>query len=197
MNSPDLIKKFITPLLLLLFTCSITFAQTNYSIKNNIRVSVSGTSSLHDWVMQSSKGTGTATFTFNTDGSIKSFATLSFTIATDNLKSDNSGLDKAAYKALKKDANSNISFVAATGTVSTTNGGNYIINCAGKLTIAGATKDIALSTTLKLNTDKSITVSGSKVINMKDFGIDPPTAMLGMIKAGKEVIIQFEVTLQK
>lgn len=170
-----------------------SFAQVKYHAKEKVNLSVSGTSSMHDWDMKSSKGESNVTFTMNAAGQITGLSFLSFVTPAKELKSDRSGLDKNAYKALKTNQSPIIAFNLTSATV-TPDGS---IKCQGKLTIAGVTKDTDLIATSRINPDNSITVKGSRKISMQQFDIDPPTFMMGAVKTGNEVTISFDITYTK
>jgi hypothetical protein len=176
-------------LLILLFAIPAT-AQTNYTA-SGVNIKVSGTSNLHDWDVKSSTATVSATITVNPAGTITALSALSFTTPVDALKSEHSGMDKNTYKALKKDANPTISFLLKTATVT----GNTI-KCRGVLTIAGKGVETDVLVSYKVNADKTITVTGTKTINMLDYGVEPPTALLGTIKTGKDVVLSFTITIK-
>jgi len=110
-------KKIIKQCLMLLFFCTMGFGyvlhsqspyQINQSKENNMKLS--GTSTLHNWVMSSGIFTGDAQFDFEQekDSALKSIKSLTFSILVLNLKSDKKGLDKNAYKALKETQYKNI-----------------------------------------------------------------------------------------
>lgn len=172
-------------------------AQAKYSAKDNMSLIVSGTSTLHDWDMKSSKGDCAAAFATNASGALTSLTSLQFSTRTEFLKSDKSAMDKNAYKALKADANPVITFTANSGSVSGSEAAGYQIKSTGKLTIAGATRDEEVVAFCKVNPDKSITVTGSTKISMKDFGMTPPSFMMGTIKTGNDVVLKFNLTLKK
>ena len=67
------------------------------------------------------------------------------------------------------------------------------IKVFGSLSIAGVTNEIELSANYILN-DQEITISGLYPLNMRDFGIDPPTAMVGSIKTGELVELSYDIT---
>jgi hypothetical protein len=191
--------KFLKPGLLalvLMFTLG-AFAQVKYSSKNGLNLVVSGTSTLHDWDMKSSQGSFDATFTFNAAGAVTGITGLSFTTPTSALKSEKDAMDKNAYKALKTDKNPNISFTAASATVTAANATDFTVKAVGKLTIAGATLDAEIVANGKVNADKTITVTGAKKISMKEFGMTPPSFMMGTIKTGNDVTLKFDLKLTK
>lgn len=172
-------------------------AQAKYTAKDNMSLVVSGTSTLHDWDMKSAKGDCAVAFATNASGALTSLTSLQFSTRTEFLKSDKSAMDKNAYKALKAEANPVISFTASSGAVSGSEVAGYQIKSTGKLTIAGATRDEEVVAFCKVNPDKSITVTGSTKISMKDFGMTPPSFMMGTIKTGNDVVLKFNLTLKK
>jgi len=180
-------------MVLLLMTASITKAQIKFSTKDDLNLLVSGTSTLHDWDMKAAKGECVALFSFNAGGDVTALTALSVNIPAEALKSEHSGMDKNAYKALKTDKAPTISYKLASATIV----GNNTIKCSGKLTIAGATRDADIVATYKVNADKSISVSGKKNISMKEFSMEPPSFMMGTIKTGNDIVLKFDVTLRK
>jgi polyisoprenoid-binding protein YceI len=65
------------------------------------------------------------------------------------------------------------------------------------LTIAGTAKKTDLYVQGKVGGDGSLTFNGSKKLKMTDFGIKPPTALMGTMTVGDEVEIVFSVTLKQ
>lgn len=173
------------------------FAQVKYTNKNNASLTVSGTSTLHDWDMKSAHGNCEATITLNAAGALTALNGLSFSTNTAELKSGKGAMDKNAYKALKTDKNPTISYVAATSTVSLLSGTDYLVKTTGKLTIAGTTLDAEVTANCKVNADKTVTVMGSKKLSMREFGMVPPSFMMGTIKTGNDVTLKFDFTLTK
>lgn len=189
----------ITILSLLFFQAMVLtgFAQIKYTARDNVKLAVSGTSTLHDWEMTSSNGACDAFVTLAANGRIASLSNLIFVTQVGELKSGKGAMDKNAYKALKKDKYATISYIANTATVATTDGVNYSVKSTGKLTIAGTSHDVDLISSLKLNPDKTITVSGFQKIQMKNYGVEPPTFMFGAVKTGNDITIKFDLTLKK
>ncbi len=182
--------------LLLMFPVLLAFssaAQVKYHAKDDLQIVVSGTSTMHDWEMKTSKGVSDVTVTLNADGGLSGVSAMSFTVPAESLKSDHKGMDKNAYKALKTGANTSISYTLTNATINP----DGDIKCQGKLTIAGTTLDADLIATGQLNADKSISVKGSKKISMKAYNMTPPSFMLGTVKTGNDVTVHFNLTLRK
>lgn len=188
-------NKTKTTILLLLFIqlAFVSVAQVKYHAKDDLRIVVSGTSTLHDWDMKTSSGESDATVMLNAGGQLTGLTELNFSVPAKSLKSEHKSMDKNAYKALKTAEYTLISYKLTNATVQP--GG--VIKCQGKLSIAGTTMDADLIATGQVNADKSISVKGSKKISMKAFNMVPPTFMMGTVKTGDDVTVQFDLTLKK
>lgn len=172
-------------------------AQLKYTDRG-VDITVKGTSNLHDWDVKSDKGIVDATLAMGAGEKTVSFSKLSFVVNAETLKSGKSGMDKNTYKALKTDAHKNITFNLLSANAIPTDGNAYQVKAKGNLTVAGVTKPIDLIVTAKWNPgNQSLTISGVKTFKMTDFGVKPPTAVLGTIKTGDEVNITFSVNIVK
>ncbi|MEH0154645.1 YceI family protein [Limibacter armeniacum] len=178
-------------LILLFFLCApfivTSHAQSAKSLQvTQTKASVLGTSTLHDWECVSEKFDIKATGSMES-GQVKTVESLTATIPVKSLKSGKSGMDDNTYKALKESKNPNIIF-ELTSPVEVSNGQAEI---SGNLTIAGKTQPVKISSKVNGNT-----FAGSFVTKMTEFGVDPPKAMMGTIKTGDDITLQFEVTFK-
>lgn len=159
---------------------------------SNLGISIKGTSSLHDWEMKSSQGKCDVEFVLGTNDKITGIKSLKFDLDATTIKSEHKIMDNNTYKALKTKTNKNISFVLTSGSVTSSDANAYLVKAIGNLTIAGKTLKTDVAATAKYNAaDKSFTISGSKKMKMTDYGVTPPTAMLGTIKTGNDITISF------
>ena len=201
MNLLRRISVSTTMLLVLTTTTSFTLTNGNISTKfrsSNLDLSISGTSSLHDWEMKSKQGKCEVVFELGENDKITSVSGLNFSLDATTIKSEYTMMDNNTYKALKTKTNKNISFVLASGTVIQSDASSYLVKVTGNLTIAGKTQKIDLAATAKYNgADKSFTINGSKKLKMTDYGVDPPTAMFGTIKTGNDITISFSSKIIK
>jgi hypothetical protein len=171
-------------------------AQSRYA-GSSIDLTINGTSTLHDWTMKSVKADCSANFTLNNSGQIVGMDGLVFSTPATSLKSEHSGMDNNAYKALKTDKNPMIIYTVNTVAISPAEAGGVVVICKGKLNIAGTARDEDVIALCKLNPDNTISVTGTEKISMKEFSVDPPTFMMGTIKTGNEIVLSFHLTLKK
>ena len=181
--------------------CSTLHAQSNYKIsesKNN-DMRMSGTSTLHDWTTSSKNFTGDAQFAFKpgNDHLLVSIKSLNFSLAVLDLKSGESGLDKNAYKALKSNQYKHIVYKLISATVMPENDRKFLIKTVGSLTIAGVTKEIKMDVYYVVNEDSTITFTGSEKLNMTDYSVKRPTFMLGAMKTGDAITLDFTAVYGK
>jgi polyisoprenoid-binding protein YceI len=135
-------------------------------------------------------GSGAAGATFwdelQKPGGLEAF---DISITAETLKSTKDTLDKNMYKALKTQEHAQITF-----SMTRMEGAPGALKATGMLKIAGVEREV----TLPLKTVRmgdNLAVSGVLDVLMTDYGIAPPTAMLGMVKADPKITITFEVLL--
>lgn len=162
--------------LLMLFATGLMCAQA-INAKSS-KVVVSGTSPMHDWTMTSTSASFTGTAAENALTNVK------FSVAAKSLKSTKgSMMDNKAYKALLADKNPNIVFTAASLPLGKS-------NVAGKLTIAGVTKNVSVNVNVAKN-GGSYTITASESLKMSDYGMETP-GFLG-VHTGDAVTINASV----
>lgn len=174
------------------FTAMATELSKTISLKvaASSKIEIRGTSTMHDWESQATEVRGTGAFIIE-GGKITGVNNVQITVPAKSINSGKNGMDKKTHEALKAGKAPNISFQLTE--IKSVN--NCAITAAGNLTIAGVTKPVTLSANYKLNGNE-VTLTGSYKMNMSTFDIDPPTAMLGAIKTGDEITINYEILFQ-
>ena len=114
---------------------------------------------------------------------------LDVVIPAASLSSPRDGLDKNMHKALKVEEHAEITYRLR---ALVAEGGSY--KAVGLLTVAGVERE----TTLQLHVQRkgaSLAITGTTDLLMTDYGIQPPKAMLGMLKTDPKVQIRIELEL--
>lgn len=177
----------ITLILFAFFAFALTAsAQEFQSNQAESTMKVTGTSTLHDWEIN------VESFTAKAMLKGEALENASFVAVVKSMKSGTSSMDDNTYEALKEEDHPRISFKSSSIT-----GTEGKLTIKGNLTIAGVTKPITISSTLEKWAEKSLTVKGKYTFNMSEYGIEPPKAMLGTIRTGDEITIQFKLVLYK
>jgi hypothetical protein len=164
----------------------------------NADIKVLGTSNLHSWTMEDKDVTCTARFTYAAGKTVPaSLATFTFAFPVHSLTSGKSGMDSKAYDAMKAKTETNITFAATTNTVTPGTGDSFQVKSDGNLTIAGVTKPVVLLAACTVKTDGSVSCTGSSTLLMSDYQIKPPTYMLGALRTGNKLTIDFSMLVNK
>jgi hypothetical protein len=104
-------------------------------------------------------------------------------------------MDKKTHKALKSEEYPKIIFTLKAPQELTLVNGSYSGVVKGELYMAGFRRDIdlKLSGTLENNI---LSLNGEKSLLMTDYKMDPPTALMGTVKTGNEVVIHYAIKLK-
>jgi polyisoprenoid-binding protein YceI len=65
----------------------------------------------------------------------------------------------------------------------------------GELTMAGVTKPVDMVARASSTPEGKLRVQGRYLLRMTDWGVRPPTLMLGTLKVGDAVVIRFDLAL--
>ena len=102
----------------------------------------------------------------------------------------NGKMNEHMRNALKADANPIIEFDMTSYTM---DGANATLK--GTLRMAGSSKEIEIPATVQKE-GEGLRVTASKQINMTQWGVKPPSLMLGAMKVKDAVTVAFDVTLK-
>ncbi|MCA1965636.1 MAG: YceI family protein [Flavobacterium sp.] len=188
-------SQFGTLLTFLMMLCNFNtlVAQDAKVVLAESKLKVLGTSNLHDWEIDAKAMSGKSTMTIDA-GNLKAIKSLDFAVEVEQLKSGKSGMDNNTFKALNSKTYKTINYKLVSVTkITELSDGNFTVETQGDLTISGVTKRINQAFTVKIIGKKAV-FSGKTKIDMTAFGVKPPTALMGTIKTGKDVTIDFKVT---
>ena len=156
-------------------------------------ITINGTSSLHEWKSKSNQINGSLVLTGNDQ--VKS---LSVVVPVKSIKSPEGGLmDSKTYDAFNADKNPNISFTMTEANDFKVNGQAVSLVVTGNMTMNGATKKIVLKSNGKVVKSGVYKFTGAvNGLNMTEYKMVPPTALMGTIKVGPVVNLTFDVTVE-
>ncbi len=184
---------FIT--VLVLPVCLWAQSNVHMTILSSSHLTLTGTSTLHSYECHSTGIRGD----IEMDRQLKAFASSEVAIPVKSLHAESTSMDNNMYDALKAKEYPEIRFSLASGdstshTLAADNDTSATLR--GTLTIAGKAREIELKITFDRSKDGTVSVDGTKKLLMTDYGIDPPTFMLGVLKTGNEVTVNFHLDLK-
>jgi polyisoprenoid-binding protein YceI len=180
----------------LLTLTNSAFAQATYKANAKSVMTLSGTSTLHDWTMNAKGFTTTAAITLGADNQISAINGLTLVLPVTNLKGEKESMNENAWEALNYDDHKNITFKLTSATT-TPSGGKYNIAAIGNLTISGVTKPVSMNVVAQVNSDGSITCTGSLPIKLSTFNIERPSFMFGTMSVGDALSLSYTLVLTK
>ncbi len=156
-------------------------------------VSVSGTSTLHDWTMTTPSGSVSVSLALGPQQLPTAVQGVTVTVAVSSLKSGKSAMDKNAYGALKAEANPSIRFEQQGEATGPAADGTWSV--PGALTVAGQRRAVVLSARVSRDPSGALIWTGRLPMQMTDYGVKPPVLMMGTLKTGNAVTVDFTARL--
>ena len=195
----------------ILLTLALAFVYvvgTAQTIKLNVsnedtKMTVSGTSTLHDWTSDVTTVTG---FVELGDKQLKkgkvkkgdAIDAVNIVVPVKSIISPRgSTMDKKTYNALKHEEHPEIKFNLKDCKIERVESDIFSVNAEGSLNIAGVTKKVAFPVEGKFLADDKMSFTGAYKLNMVEYDMEPPSAMFGQIETGEEVEIKFELIVVK
>lgn len=192
------IRSIMFAILLLLSHAARAQSEYNYTLESNHSIDVYGTASLHNWSLSFDKAEGICAVYRNEDGTVD-LNQLELMLEANSIKSSGGPvMDINTAVMLKSGLHPKITFKLTSPVKSILSDGNgQTVSASGILTVAGITKQITLHVKVTSTAEGEIAFEGSKLINMRDFNIVPPTALFGVLKVSNEISIQFKTNFIK
>jgi polyisoprenoid-binding protein YceI len=160
---------------------------------------IEGTSTIHDWTCKAT----TLDAAIDVDPAAVQLAAappkmlkkVLVKVPVKALKCGHGGMDENMYKALKADSDPQISYILASFEPANEEATEFTLKTVGTLTIAGKENKLEMDVAAVRLPDGTVKATGTVPIKMTDFGIKPPTAIFGRIKAGDDVKVKFELSV--
>lgn len=187
-------NKITLGVILIAFLFGFSAKAQTYTLSNeNSSLVVEGTSTLHDWEENAEKLSGTALIAMEGHKLVE-IKQLTFAVDVESLKSEHIGMDSNTYKALDSKTYPKITYELSKISGTKPGKSGIVLSTIGELTIKGSTKTINMDVEVM---EGSVVFAGQTTFNMSDYGVKPPTALMGTIKTGDEVTIKFKVKYVK
>lgn len=158
-------------------------AQTKVEVLSGSRLTIEGRSTINRFVCTADSVAGSGALSDNG-------AEATLMVAVRELDCGKDRMNRDLQEAMKADRHPEIQFEL----VSAERAGNGDhIRVTGLLSLAGVSRKVALTTELEKTAPGTYRVRGEQQLNMSDFGIQPPTALAGIIRAYDAIIVHFDV----
>ena len=170
--------------------------QVAFSLKA-VKAVIKGSSSLHAWESNVSQMEGKGSFELK-DEALVAVKDVEIKIAVKGIKSkEGKKMDNKTYETFQSDKYPNIVYTLSNAVVKINDSNIVTIEALGKLTMAGTTQSAPLSATGKKLPNGDLQLSVSKKLKMTDYKMEPPVMLLGTIKVGDEITVDFDFVLER
>ena len=198
-------KRLILPLAIaasLLFAdLTLTHAQNNdITLKlDNHSMKIDGSANVRDWDSEVKKIDAEVVlkeFDLSDLSSLtaKHFKTLKLNMPVSDIESDSRRLTRNLQDYLKGDDHPYIKFnLKSIENVEAENNNSAVVTARGLINAAGVDHEVTMTVNASVN-DGTVTFSGTQDLLMTDFDIDPPTAVMGTVRARDEIQIIYSLT---
>ena len=123
----------------------------------------------------------------------KPIVSVKVNIVVNTLKCGNGTMDKNLYSTLNADKNPLITHTHSGYDILSGLSSSFAANTKGSLKISGTEKLIDMKVNASRLAEGKVTAEGEQTLLMTDFGIKPPSFMLGTLKVGNEVKVKFNL----
>lgn len=199
-------RSLVTALAFLAGAALVSAENVTYNAVPGSKLKMDGTSTIHDWTVESSLIGGTLEWDAAFDTAPKAGkvpgAKVESLILVRSLKSGKSAMDAVMQDAMKAEQHTKITYKLKELTlkeVPASAGAPMQFESDGEITVSGVTKPLKMPVTAVREGDK-LKITGQATLKMTDHDIKPPAPAvgLGLIKTGDEVKITFDwVTAKK
>lgn len=181
----------IAPWLAVAFCAGLVVASARPAAaqSSNVEFSVSGTSTIRGWtcsasgVLATTSGTGSSQ---PAPGFASGLQAAAVTVQVKGFKCPNDEMTQHLMEAMKPEKFPEIIYRLDKYEVT---GGQ--VQATGTLTITGVTQPVTVPVALKASA-QGVQIEGNTRLDMTKFGVEPPVVMLGLLKVGPQIRIEFK-----
>jgi hypothetical protein len=184
--------------LLLFFSIQVSAQQQFVLVPKESRLIISGTSSLHAWQCRAEQPTGKMSAALDNQ-TLSDIPSLTLSVSVTSIKSIgekgeyyDKNMDKNVYRALNAEKYPTITFSLNQFSKKLPSPQSTTIEATGLLRINGVAREVILSG-ICTTTANGLTIEGKVPLKMRDYNVEPPTAIFGTIKTGNEITIDYKL----
>lgn len=145
------IKSILVTVFITIFSFQLNAQRTYTIVDSKSTFEVAGTSTVHDWTMRSTEGTGIANLTVK-DSKLTAINSLTISLLAESLKSGKTSMDEVAYEALDTQTHKSIDYTLKSA--EKINDSTWILT--GTYTVAGVSKEY--KTQVKVTTSNTVII---------------------------------------
>lgn len=194
-------RKTLLTISALMAAATVAGAQSASAIRLRLepgsQLTIAGTSNVHDFTCKTNKINAYVdvdpAYTRDLTKVARPIVSVKVNIAVKSLSCGNKKMDENMYKTLKADDNELIKYTLSGYDIVDGTATAFAANTTGTLTILGKDKVVAMKIDATRFNEGKATAQGAETLLMTDFGIKPPSFMLGTMRVGNEIKVKFNL----
>lgn len=193
-------------MLLLVGSVQTTHAQRQLALSSESKLWIDGTSTVNAFTCSSKAPEGYGVLKSDANralqastASVESSTLAELVVPVESFDCGKSRMNRDFYDALKADAHPLIRYELEYADVVSRpedENGFYQLRAVGRIIIAGAERTVTTTLLAQRSDDGRYHVEGSQQLLMSTFGIDPPTALLGLVRAHDRIEVHFDLVAE-
>jgi polyisoprenoid-binding protein YceI len=206
-NQISIESRLIAPIIILMLIIAIRPAGAQnggnglYTPTEESRLWIEGKATVNDYSCETSEMEGEAVLQDQANGrEVREEAVATLTVPAESLDCGKNRMNKDMYEALKVEEHPYIRFELLSARLvddpPSERGKKSTMVVTGNLEIAGVSREYQLEVEAYNEGSNRYRAEGSRALNMRDFDITPPTAMLGLIKADENLTVYFDIVVE-
>jgi polyisoprenoid-binding protein YceI len=192
--------KRLIPLMTVLAWAGVAAAQPVVELQPGAELAIDGKSTVRDFTCRAQE-VKARLIPGNADGSLAleqlagALREVQLEIPVGKLDCANGTMNEHMLNALRAPQHPTLRFRMSSYEVGAVKDGQVPLRIRGELTMAGATRPVDLRASATAGLDGELRVQGRYTLRMTEWGVKPPTLMLGTMKVMDAVVIRFDFTL--
>lgn len=162
---------------------------------------IEGTSTVRSFKCYATALDGTAGYAGDLTGGLEEVAravdAVDVSVPAIQLDCKNDKMNSHMRKALKVEDNPTIQYRLTSREIAPGADGALTVTLKGMLTLAGQEKEVSMVAGAVQDADGRFRITGSAELRMTEFGIKPPSLMLGTMKVHDKVVVRYEIVLNR
>ena len=170
------------------------------TVRPDSRLWIEGSSNLRDWSCEATALDASIDIdrVAGGAGSIAGLRRVRVSVPVSALTCGRGQMDRIMYKALRADDEPSCRYIVGSfDVVATDSDGEFSVRTLGSLRVAGRQNEVQLDVDVAELPDGTLRAQGSLPILMTDYGIAPPTALLGVIRTGNRIVVKFDLLVDR
>ena len=178
----------------------LSAAPSHLVVRGDSRLWIEGSSNVREWSCEATALDASVDLDVARDegDGISGLRRVQVSVPVNALTCGRGQMDRIMYKALRADADPSCRYIVGSfDVVSTDSDGDYSLRTLGSLRVAGRRNAVQLDVDVEQLPDGTLRAQGSLPILMTDYGITPPTALLGLVRTGNRIVVKFDLYVDR